>query len=114
MALPLSTTTISILRLPPTDLLAEPYDNPGVAERSVIASGIRAHLDINGSEITRGGEQTSYQARFYADPCDIDHLDWFRDDRNGYLYEVQTAVLYQALGLDHVEGTARRVVGATS
>lgn len=108
--IPLASTTISVLRR--TQQFVEPYTDTVVADRTVVATGVRAHINgWGGSEITTGGEQQNITASFTCDPCDIDHRDLVRDDTTGQTYEVQWVQRRKALGFDYVRGSLVQATG---
>jgi hypothetical protein len=98
MAIPISTTTISILRgterhLPYTeqDPYGEGYGTPAAPSQAwvVIASGIRAVIGApGGSEKSIGGQQAMMSASLIADPCDCTHTDRVMDEYDGTIYNV--------------------------
>lgn len=110
MSIPISTTTIRVLRPAATD---EPYETPSAA--TVIASGIRAQISTSrGTEAPSGGDQEVVHFRLSCDPTDISHGDRIEDEVTGEVYDVQWARLRIGLGLNHIEAGLRQVAGVTS
>lgn len=111
--IPISTTTIAILRPNPAD---EPYETPGAP--ATIASGIRAHISTSrGDESTVGGDQEVVYFRLDCDPFaggSLDHGDQVKDLGTGEVYEVLWSRLRRGLGLDHHEAGLKQVDGAVS
>jgi len=112
MAIPMHTTTISVLRLPP-DPARDPHDPQ--PEPGVIASGVRAHIaSPRGRERSGGGEQEVVEFRLSCDPVDLRHTDRVQDDQTGDLYEVTWARPRGGLGLDHTQAGLKQVSGLVS
>lgn len=110
--LPISTTTIAVLRPNPAD---EPYETPGAP--STVASGIRAHISTSrGDETTTGGDQEVVYFRLDCDPFagTIDHGDQIVDLGTDEVYEVLWSRLRRGLGLDHHEAGLKQVAGVRS
>lgn len=113
MALPLATTTVTVLRPPTSDDYAEPYGGTRTADLVEVESGVRAALDVPvardaGREYRAGGEQTLTEFRFAVDPCDVRNTDYMRDDRTGVLYRVTWVFEFAD---SHIEGGLRLVEG---
>lgn len=108
--IPLSTTTISVLRTPVADIYDEPYDGSGAAERDVIATGVRAVIDRPSGirEQVQGAEQSVVELWLTCDPVDMTHMDLVRDDTTGQVYGVRYVISY--LG-SHVEAGLRITEG---
>jgi len=116
----LATTTVDILRSDPDDGYAEPYAGKTPADREVVATGIRAVIDIPvgrqaGLEKVAGGEQTRTELRLAADPCDLTRLDLIKDNRTGWIFQVAWVVNYPGNGpagdLGHVEAGIVHIEG---
>ena len=113
MAIPFSTTTITVLRLPAADMYADPYENTDVTDRQVVSSGVRAVISAgSGSEVTAGGEQSDVRFGFSCDPTDIAHTDWVKDERTGQVYRVSWVQARSTLGISLVRGELQQVLGA--
>lgn len=109
MAIPLHTTTITVLRVA-TDPGRDPYD--ALPEPAVVAAGVRAHLSSpSGRERTAGGSQEVVEFRLACDPVDLRHTDQVRDETTGLVYEVVWTRERQALGLDHTQAGLKQVTG---
>lgn len=114
MTIPLATTTIRILRVPP-DPERDPTD---VAPAEVeVASGVRAHISTNsGSEqVSAGASQERIYFRLAADPCDLDNEDAVVDLRTGERYQVEWVRQRQERpGLEHTQAGLRQITGVVS
>lgn len=109
MAVPLHTTTITVLRVV-ADASRDPYDPQPAPE--VVASAVRAHLaSPSGRERTAGGSQEVVEFRLACDPIGLRHTDQVRDEQTGAVYEVTWARERQGLHLGHVEAGLRQVSG---
>lgn len=114
MALPLATTTISVLRRSYADEMhADPYDNP---EASVtppaIATGVRAAIGGGtGSQVVAGGVQTTTVFPFACDVTDLVYTDWIKDETTGELYRVEW-VQQSGTFLSFLKGQLKQVRGA--
>lgn len=107
---PLSTTTIRVLRPNPSN---EPYEAKGAP--TVVASGVRAHISSpSGREIASGGSQEVVQFRLSCDPVDLNHLDQVQDETTDELYEVEWARQRIGVGLDYTQAGLKQVSGAVS
>ncbi len=105
--IPLATTTISVLRVPPGDVYDEPYGTP--AARTAVSTGTRAVIDRGrGAERVAGGEQSSLDLTLTADPVDLNHTDQVRDDTTNTIYQVTYVVTYWD---SHLEAGLRVVTG---
>lgn len=99
--IPLSTTTITIRRIP-QNVELDPYDAPPAP--AVVAAGVRAHISTpSGREKRAGGSQTNTTRHLDADPCDLKHTDTVTDDVTGVLYTVSWAKPSYGMGLDRME-----------
>lgn len=113
MPLPLSTTTVSVLRAPLADAYAEPYSASPTADLEEIATGVRAVIDIPvardaGQETVAGGEQTRTEFRFSCDLCELRNTDFLRDDDGGVIYRVTWCFEFHG---SHIEGGLKLVEG---
>lgn len=109
MAIPISTTTISVLRRS-----VDPNRDPADAQPDEVATstGIAAHISSpSGVESEAGGTQTLMAFRLSADPCDLQHTDRVLDEVTGQIYEVLWSAVFDALELEHVEAGLRQVLG---
>lgn len=108
MAVPLTTTTITITR---PAVVGDPYD--AAETTSTVASGVRAHISApSGREAQRGGEQQTVDKILDADPVDLRHTDRVVDDGTGQTYEVAWVDQREGLGLDHTVAGLRRAGAA--
>jgi hypothetical protein len=106
--IPLSTTTIDILRTPVGDIYDEPYGGTDPGGRDVAATGIRAVIDRpTAREQVAGGEQSIAVLALIADPCDLTHTDLVRDTKTGRIYSVVFVIDYGS----HVEADLRITEG---
>ncbi len=96
MSLPVSTTTITVLRASGS---GDAYD--GVSY-STWLSGVRAVIGSpGGTEVNTGGSSQQMTARLNCDPILLKHTDRVRDDQTGITYEVLTTARRLGVGLDH-------------
>lgn len=110
MAVPVATTTVTVLRPPVADDYAEPYADVRTADLTVVVSGVRAVLYLGrgtGRQATAGGEQTVTDLRFSCDPADVRSVDYLRD-ADGVLYRVTWCFAYPG---SHIEGGLELVEG---
>lgn len=110
--LPLSTTTVSILRLPTADLYEEPYGGSDVQDRTTVASGIRAVIDQPGGSLqVEGGQQNIANYGLKCDPIsggeNLHYLDLIQDDRSGRTFRIVWFIDH----FDHIEAVMRDVEG---
>lgn len=108
--LPLSNTTVDILRTPDPDLLDEPYDGAGEIQRDVIAAGVRAVVDQPAGRIDiEGGQQNVADYGLKCDPFveGLQYLDWVKDNRNGRLFRIVWLIDFG----DHFEALMRDTEG---
>lgn len=108
--IPLSTTTITVLRTPAADIYDEPYSGSTPADREIVATGVRAVIDRPSGfkEQMAGGEQSIVELWLTADPVDLTHLDLVRDDTTSQVYGVRYVIAYAG---SHVEAGLRIVEG---
>lgn len=114
MAIPLATTTITVLRQS-GDPYAEPYGPPDQVQ---VVTDVRAVIDISaygvaaGQERQGGGEQTRTVVRLICDVCDVTARDWVRDDTSAIVWRVLW-VVHHAPGhnLTHIQGGLELVEG---
>ncbi len=111
--IPLATTTITVLRVTPADLDAEPY-NDDTQRLTQVTTGVRAVVDRpqgRQREQVAGGEQVVWDFELVCDMCDLNRLDTVRDDTTGMAYRV-TWIWSVADGInDHIEAGLRFVEG---
>lgn len=97
MTLPLTTTTIAVLR-PNED--EDPSEAPSAP--SAVVSGIPAHFSGPSAQESPGGRQVTAWT-LLCDPCDLLRGDIVVDERDGSEWAVSSAVLRHDGGeLDHV------------
>lgn len=109
--IPLSTTTITVTRVPP-DPARDGYDTQPAA--APVASNVRAVIgSYSGRQQITTGDRTVVTFTLRADPCDIRADDTVTDNGNGQTYRVIWARVRIALGLDHVEANLEQVAGAS-
>lgn len=111
MAIPVATTTITILRVP-ADPARDPYDPQ--PDPATVATGIRAHISTStGRETVEGGSQSITSLRLACDPFagELHHLDRIRDEQSGRDYEVVWEERRYQFGLDHYTAGIERVSG---
>jgi hypothetical protein len=116
MAIPFSTTTITIRRPssepPEGEDYVDPLDAPGTP--TVVASAVRAHISSpSGTENQTGGTQTVDQYRLDCDifAGELRHTDEIVDDTTGLSFRVLWAMPRIGMGLDHIEAGLLRVEG---
>jgi hypothetical protein len=111
MAIPLHTTTISILRSG-QDGTQDDYD--GVTYSTVV-SGVRAVIgSLSGSENVSGGSSEQMGAHFDCDPCDLRHDDRVLDEQTSETWQVSWVRRRIGLGLDHMVGDLLAVTDRVS
>lgn len=112
MAVPLATTTITVLRAPVADLYAEPYSDTRTADLVEVATKVRAVIDVAprgaGTEVAAGGEQTVTELRLICDVCNLTNVDYVRDERTGVTYRITWCFEYPG---EHIEGGLKLVEG---
>lgn len=115
MAIPFSTTTISVLRQPTAQFEGEPYQTDTEATRTTVASGIRAVVSSSatgrGRERRAGGEQSTVYGRLTCDPVDLRHTDWIKDSTTGRIWQVSSIMSRRGLGTDHEQAEIFYVEG---
>lgn len=91
MLIPLSTTTISVLRIKAADEYDDPYDGSGEPDRDIVATGVRAVIDQPGGNLElEGGQQNILD---YGLKCDqfspgLKLSDWIKDDLTGRTFRI--------------------------
>lgn len=108
--IPLSTTTISVLRTPDANVYDEPYGGAGEPERTVVASGIRAVVDSPAGRLdVEGGQQNiaDYGLKCDPIPAGLRYPDWIKDARDGRTFRI---VWFVDFG-DHMEALMRDTEG---
>lgn len=99
MAIPLATTTITVLRVA-DDPTRDPYDEPPAAAEAY--TGVRAHIgSATGREQVAGGSQSITDLRLTCDPIDLRHTDQVRDDTTSETFDVVWVKNRTGLGMDH-------------
>lgn len=104
MAIPIATTTITVLRPAELDASDDPYD-PVETEPDELAVGVRANIAVadGGEELTGRSSNETVRFRLRADPTDLASSDLVVDDTTGERYAVVWARnRVTGLGLDHV------------
>lgn len=126
MAVPLWTTTFTVLRLkvlvdaavrdPDGEGYGTSTDGPGPlnpAAYEVILTGVRGAIAApGGSERSVGGSQESVTMAINLDPGDIRHDDDLVDDQTGARYRIVWITARSGVGMDHLKGAVRTVKGA--
>lgn len=109
MALPLATTTVTVLRAPVADDYAEPYSGTTTGDLDEVASGVPAVIYApTGREAVAGGEQTVTDLRFACELADVKNKDHLRDDSTGVVYRITWCLAYVD---EHIEGGLSIVEG---
>lgn len=111
--IPLSTTTIDVLRVAPADEYAEPYSGDDTDRRTVVAVGVRAVIQrqsnrSSGVEQNAGGEQSITDLELTSDLIDLRHTDLVRDNYDGRVYRVVWVISYPH---EHTEAGLRVTEG---
>jgi hypothetical protein len=109
--IPLSTTTISVLRIPVADEYDEPYDGAGEPERDVVATGVRAVIDYpTGGLQLEGGQQNVIDYGLKCDPIDggLQYPDWIKDEYSSRTFRI---VWFLEFPGSHVEARMRDTEG---
>lgn len=106
--IPLSTTTISVLRLPGVNSYDEPYAGPVELHRTAAATGVPAVIDhpAGGTQVA-GGVQAIEDYQLVCDAVEVGYLDLIRDDTTGRIYRITWLMAYP----EHVEAGLRKVEG---
>lgn len=116
--IPLSTTTVSVLRTPADDPEVgeddrDPYDAQPAPE--VVASGVKAHIgQASGTERVAGGTQAILGLRVWCEPFDegLRATDQVLDESTGITYEVDGQPHHaRGLGLDHIVAPLKLIEG---
>lgn len=99
MTIPISTTTVSVLRSD-QDGTVDDYDTP---TWTAVQSGVRAVIGSHsGTETNAGGSSSTTTARLDADPIgDLAHDDRIYDESTGLTWHVIWVAQRSGLGLDH-------------
>lgn len=108
MAIPLPTTTITVLR---PDLTADTYDSDNGP--TVVALGVNANIGSqrgSGNEI--GGQLSVQTLRMQCDVVDLRHTDYVRDESDNLTYSVVWIKARTGLGIDHLEAGLQLAQGA--
>jgi hypothetical protein len=106
--IPLSTTTIAVLRLKSGSEYDEPYGGAEPLNRDVIATGVRAVIDNPAGRVqVEGGQQAIATYGLKCDPTDLHYLDLIQEEPTGRLFRVDWIIAYP----DHVEATMRDTEG---
>lgn len=106
--IPLSTTLISVLRIPVADEYDDPYDGAGEPERDVVYADVRAVIDYPGGTVDlAGGQQNVTDYGLKCDPVDLRNSDWIKDAYSSRTFRI---VWYMAFP-EHVEARMRDTEG---
>lgn len=109
MALPLATTTVTILRAPVADDFAEPYSGITTVGFDEVASGVPAVIYAPvGRQAVAGGEQTVTDLQFVCDLADVRSADRLKDEATNTTYKITWCVVYAG---EHIEGGLELVEG---
>jgi hypothetical protein len=121
MTLPLSTTTITVKRVPAADAGKDPYDSDKSPMDTVVAGVRAAFVSPSGGSAIGGGENGPTGSQevvgwsLLADPCDLRHSDTVVDDTTGQEFAVAWAKArpdpdgdldHVVVGVDEVRGAA--------
>lgn len=109
--IPLSTTTISVLRIKAEDEYDDPYDGSGEPERDVMVTGVRAVIDQPGGNLQlEGGQQNVIDYGLKCDPLDfgLKLSDWIKDDLTSRTFRIVWFIYYPN---DHIEALMRDTEG---
>jgi len=112
--IPITTTTITVLRSPPPDSGEEQYNDPTEAQPDFIpiAEHVRAVISAPfGRERNMGGAQSIVEFSLSCDPTDIDRLDRVLNEQTGKVYEVTWAEPRVGFGLEHTRAGLKQVEG---
>lgn len=108
MGIPLSTTSITVLRLPPSLDFEEPYAGSTDVQRTATAQHVRAVIDHpTGTAEVAGGQQNVADYGLKCDYVDLTYLDHIQDEKTGRVYRITWFLAYP----DHVEAGIRDVEG---
>ena len=115
MAIPLSQTTVTIMRVYPDPSivgLADGYaPNPPAAR--VVQTGVRAVLPPpNDSSRLVGGDRIVKNLQMQCDPCDLEAEDTVTDELNGTVWTVLWVNEIRSFGFCHTTAGLRLVTGA--
>jgi hypothetical protein len=106
--IPLSTTTIAVLRIKTGSEYDEPYGGAEPRNRDVIATGIRAVIDNPAGRVQlEGGQQAIATYGMKCDPTDLQYLDLVQEEPTGRYFLVDWLIAYP----DHVEAMLRDTEG---
>lgn len=107
--IPLSTTTVSVLRLSDGTDYDEPYGGAEPLNRTVVVAGLPAVIDHpNGNAQLAGGVQAIGEYQLVCDNADLSYLDLISDDGTGKVYRITWLIAYPG---DHIEAGLRAVEG---
>lgn len=108
MAIPVSTTTITVRR-PAADVDPLEYES-----LTTVYEHIRARIGApSGSDRNVGGDQTVIDAVLWCDTIDLHHEDVIEDENTGDTYEIRWSRRQNGLGLDHLKAGLLTVEGAS-
>lgn len=112
MSIPFSNTTVTITRVPQTDM-TDGYDPdpPGPAR---VAEKVRAVVSLpSANPVLVGGDRITYSSRLTCDPVDLQANDLVTDDTEGTSWVCLWARQSGGFGLDHTVAALRLVTGAS-
>lgn len=108
--IPISTTTVSVWRVPADDT-RDGFDTPPARQR--VAAGLRAHI---GSPSQRSdiatGDKVVVDWRLDCDLFDFADDDQIVDETTGQAFLLLSVVKRSGFGLGHCEGRVRQISGA--
>jgi len=105
--IPISTTTLTVLRRPPPDD-GYPDAEPVYA---VVVSGVRANFELYERPTSQPFEEAISRSRFVCDPCDVLAFDLVRDDVTGTVWNVEWVQPRPGFGtLAHMAGVCVETV----
>lgn len=108
--IPISTTTIAVLRIPAAASYDEPYSGAGQPTRIPVITGVRAVIDrVTGTSNIEGGQQNVTLYQLTCDPCDLIYLDLILDELSGRTFRIRWLMHYP----QHVEAGIRDIDGET-
>ncbi len=106
--IPLATTTVTVTEPESDDQWAEPYGDPGGAQRVVTAAGVRAVIGRpSGREQRAGGDQSIWDFELVCDLVPVSRLAEITDENTDLTYQVVWVMPYP----DFVQAGLRLVQG---
>lgn len=108
--IPLSTTTIAVLRSPSSEGYDEPYAGDTIPARTPVAAGVRAVIDhATGTTQVAGGQQVIATYQLTCDLADVQYLDVIQDETTGRLFRIRWLIAFP----DHIEAELYDTEGET-